>query len=140
MSQVDKSQTCAKGLTSPLRVDFLLKTDSGYRRDAEVTLFTRQTLRVSFALTPIGQLQQSPPSPVPGDRARGKRKGFSPGAAARHRSPTRVPTDLKSTFFSVFLILYEIGRLLRVFAQNLRSDIVMKNLCPLSDSSSRFSL
>ena len=40
MSQVDKSLTCAKGLTSPLRVEFLLKTDCEYPRDAEVTLFT----------------------------------------------------------------------------------------------------
>ena len=49
---------------------FLLKTDSGYPRDAEVTLFTVQTLGVPFALTPIGQLHQSPPSPVPGDLGR----------------------------------------------------------------------
>jgi len=32
-------------------------------------------------LTPMGQLHQSPPSSVPGDRARGKQRGFSPGAA-----------------------------------------------------------
>jgi len=45
---------------SSLRVEFLLKTDSGYPRDAEVTSFT---LSIPFALTPIGQLHQSPPSP-----------------------------------------------------------------------------
>jgi len=36
-----------------LRVEFLLKTDSGYPRDAEVTLFTVapwQTLSIPFAV------------------------------------------------------------------------------------------
>jgi len=56
-----------------LRVEFLLKTDSGYPRDAGVLFHPRwQTLGVPFALTPIGQLRQSPPSSVPGDWARGK--------------------------------------------------------------------
>ena len=46
-----------------------------------------QPLGIPSAITPIGQLHQSPPSPIPGDRVRGKRRGFSPRAAARHRSP-----------------------------------------------------
>jgi len=51
-----------------LRVEFLLKTDGGYPRDAGVFSHSRwQTLGVPSALTPIGQLHQSPPSPVPGD-------------------------------------------------------------------------
>jgi len=53
-----------------LRVEFLLKTDSGHPRDAEVTLFTLQILSIPFASTPIGQFHQSPPSPVPGDLGR----------------------------------------------------------------------
>ena len=61
-----------------------------------------QPLGIPFATTPIGQLHQSPPSPIPGDRARGKWRGFSPGAAARHRSRTKAPTDLQSTFFLCF--------------------------------------
>ena len=101
---------------SHLRVEFLLKTDSGYPRDAEVTLFTLenpehflrfnthwsappsgfdgvrylmgvefllktdggwnpkdtgwQPLGILSAITPIGQLHQSSPSPIPGDLGR----------------------------------------------------------------------
>jgi len=47
----------------PLRVEFLLKTDNGCPKDAKVTLITMAN----------GQLHQSPPSPVPGDQACGKR-------------------------------------------------------------------
>ena len=47
-----------------MKFGFLLKTDSGYPRDAEDTLFTLANLSIPFALTPIGQLHQSPPSPV----------------------------------------------------------------------------
>ena len=54
----------------PLRVGFLLKIESGYLRDAEVTRFTLVNPYSPFALTPIGQLHQSPPSPVPGDLGR----------------------------------------------------------------------
>jgi len=96
-----------------LRVQFLLKTDSGYPKDTEVTLFTLATLGIPFAITPFGQLHQSPPSPIPGHQARGKRRGFSPGAA--HISLTPAPTDLQSTFSLCFLILSEIGRLPRIF-------------------------
>ena len=70
-----------------------------------------QPLGIPSYVTPIGQLHQSPPLPIPGDQARGKR---SPRAAARHRSRTRAPTDLQSIFSSVFPILSEIGRLPRV--------------------------
>jgi len=56
-----------------LRVEFLFKTDSGYPRDAGVFFHSRWqtwTLGVPSALTPIGQLHQSPPLPVPGDLGR----------------------------------------------------------------------
>ena len=52
---------------SGLKIEFLLKTDGGYPRDAGIFFHSRwQTLGVPSALTPIGQLHQSPPSPVPG--------------------------------------------------------------------------
>ena len=93
-----------------------MKTDSGYPRDAGVFFHSRwQTLGFPFALTPIGQ-----PSPVPGDRTRGKRRGFSPGAAARHRSRTRV-----STCFSLLFSTQSVG--VAVFLDNfpgiLKSDV-----------------
>jgi len=72
-----------------LRVEFLLKTDSGYPKDTVVNK-PWQPLGIPFAITPIGQLYQSPPSPIPGDRTRGKRRGFSPAAAARHSQYARV--------------------------------------------------
>jgi hypothetical protein len=53
-----------------LRVEFLLKTDSGYPKDTGVNK-PWQPLRIPFAITPIGQLHQSPPSPIPGDLGRG---------------------------------------------------------------------
>jgi len=42
----------------PLRVEFLLKTDSGYPKDTGVNK-PWQPLRIPFAITPIGQLHQS---------------------------------------------------------------------------------
>ena len=53
-----------------LRVEFLLKTDSGYPKDTGVNK-PWQPLRIPSAITPIGQLHQSPPSPIPGDLGRG---------------------------------------------------------------------
>ena len=53
-----------------LRVEFLLKTDSGYPKDTEVNK-PWQPLGIPFAITPMGQLHQSPPSPIPGDLGRG---------------------------------------------------------------------
>jgi len=50
----------------PLRVEVLLKTDSGYPRDEEVTYPSWQTLGVPFALRPIVQVHQSPTSRGPG--------------------------------------------------------------------------
>jgi len=41
---------------------------------------------IPLFLTPISQLHQSPPSPVPGDRARGKRSGSSPSATLFRQS------------------------------------------------------
>jgi len=57
-------------VTPPLRVEFLLKTDSGYPKDTGVNK-PWQPLGIPFAITPIGQLHQSPPSPIPGDLGRG---------------------------------------------------------------------
>ena len=62
-----------------LRVEFLLKTDSGYSKEMGVNT-PWQTLGIPFAITPLGHLHQSPPSPIPENRARGKRRGFSPEA------------------------------------------------------------
>ena len=53
-----------------LRVEFLLKTNSGYPKDTGVNK-PWQPLGIPYAITPIGQLHQSPPSPIPGDLGRG---------------------------------------------------------------------
>ena len=53
-----------------MRVEFLLKTDSGYPKDTGVKK-PWQPLGIPSAITPIGQLHQSPPSPFPGDLGRG---------------------------------------------------------------------
>jgi len=53
-----------------LRVEFLLKTDSGYPKDTGVNK-PWQPLGIPFAITSIGQLHQFPPSPIPGDLGRG---------------------------------------------------------------------
>ena len=58
------------GFLNPLRVEFLLKTDSGYPKDTGVNK-PWQPMGIPFAITPIGQLHQSPPSPIPGDLGRG---------------------------------------------------------------------
>jgi len=75
---------------SCLKVEFLLKTDSGYPKDAGVNT-KYETLGIIFNITTLGQFYQCPPSPIPGDRARGKRRCFSPGDAARH-SKSAAPT------------------------------------------------
>jgi len=58
------------------------------------------------------------PGREPDCLARGKRRGVSPGAAARHRSPTRVPQILSfsgwlklggSLFSFLFFTFFEIG-------------------------------
>jgi len=49
-----------------LRVEFLLKTDSGYPKEKGDNLITRQTLGIPSAITLLGQLYESPPSPIPG--------------------------------------------------------------------------
>jgi len=53
-----------------LRVEFLLKINSGYPGMWKLLYSPWQTLGVPSALTPIGQLHQSPTSPVPGDLGR----------------------------------------------------------------------
>jgi len=65
-----------------------------------------QALRVPPAFAPIGQLHQSPPSPVPRDQSRGKRRGFSPEAPAHHLQSTRVHTDFfqNHIFFRFFRV------------------------------------
>jgi len=52
-----------------LRIEFLLKTDSGYPKDTGVIFIL--ALGIPSAITPIGQLHQSPPWPIPGDLGRG---------------------------------------------------------------------
>ena len=52
-----------------LRVEFLLKTDSRYPKDTGVNK-PWQPLGIPFAITLIGQLHESPPSPIPGDLGR----------------------------------------------------------------------
>ena len=47
-----------------LRVEFLLRTDSGYPKDTGITLFTLETPGIPSAITPIGQLHQSLPLPI----------------------------------------------------------------------------
>ena len=54
----------------PLRVEFLLKTDGKYPKDTGVNK-PWQLLGIPSAITPIGQLHQSPPSPIPGVLERG---------------------------------------------------------------------
>ena len=57
---------------STLRVEFLLKTDRGYPKDSDTGVNKPwQPLGIPSAITPIGQLHQSPPSPIPGDIGRG---------------------------------------------------------------------
>ena len=53
-----------------------------------------------FAFTPSGQLYRTPPWPIPGDRARGKRRGFHPEAAARHSLTARVNIDFPEQHYS----------------------------------------
>ena len=53
-----------------MRVEFLFKTDSGYPKDTGLDK-PWQLLGIPFAITPIGQLYQSPPWPIPGDLGRG---------------------------------------------------------------------
>jgi len=48
-----------------LRVEFLLKTDSGYLKDAGVTTF-RQTLGIPSAMTPVSVPHHSPPFSLSG--------------------------------------------------------------------------
>jgi len=58
------------GEAAVLTVKLLLKTDSGYPKDTGVNK-PWQPLGIPFAITHIGQLRQSSPSPVPGDLGRG---------------------------------------------------------------------
>ena len=80
------SAPCNKHDHFSLRVEFfkLLKIDSGHFKDTGVTLFTMATPGNS-AITPVGKLNQSPPSPIPGDRARGKRRS--------RRAPLEISRD-----------------------------------------------
>jgi len=94
-----------------VRVEFLLKkTDSGYPKDTGILGSPWQPLGIPFAITPIGQPHQSSPSPIPGDRAHGKRRGVSPGAAARHSQYARVHTEFVQFFFFFHLSGISQGR------------------------------
>jgi len=87
-----------------LSLQFLLKIDSGYPKDAGITYFMLANpvpwdpLRYNTVTPPVplGHLHQSPPLPIPQDRARGKRRGNIPGAAARHSQSARDHTDLST--------------------------------------------
>jgi len=61
---------CSFTSTNPLRVEFHWKLIVGIPGMQKLLFSPWQTLGVPFALTPIGQLHQSPPSPVPGDLRR----------------------------------------------------------------------
>jgi len=65
--KLEHEDTYAQAHIRGLRVDFLLKTDSGYPKDEGVLYSPWQPLKIPFAITPIGQLNQSPPSLIPGD-------------------------------------------------------------------------
>jgi len=65
---------CGRALNCvAFREEFLLKTDSGYPKDAGIALvgWQWQAPGILSDFTPIGQLQQSPRLPVPGDLGRG---------------------------------------------------------------------
>ena len=113
--QLQQERIQRHGSGGSLKVEFLLKTDSGYPRDAKVFFNSRwQTLGIPSNLPPIGQLHPSPPSPVPRDQARGKRWGFrwgfSPASTVHHTKSARVNTDFpkqhlshpKNTCFPIF--------------------------------------
>ena len=76
-----------------LRVDFLLETARGYPKDSGVTLFTLANAENPLRYNTLGQLYQSPPWPIPGDRARGKRR----------QGAYSLPFSLFLSFFSFFL-------------------------------------
>jgi len=76
-------RACSKCVVFLRVLELLLKTDSGYPKDAGKTT-PWQALGIPIVITPLGQLHQSPPSPISGDHACGKRRGFSFAAAARH--------------------------------------------------------
>jgi len=55
-------------------------------------------LGIPSAITPISQLHQSPPSHIPGDRARGKRRGLSP-PRSNLSTPEPILTFKENKFF-----------------------------------------
>jgi len=84
-------------------------------------------LGIPSAITPIGQLHQSPPSHIPGDRARSKRRGFSPGAAARQLQHARACTDIRRK--QVFFLFWWPSTLFPKFPQFLQNNL----FCHLPD-------
>jgi len=56
-----------------LMAQFLMKTERRIPRTRELLHTPWQPLGIPFAITPLSYLYQSLPSPIPGDRARGKR-------------------------------------------------------------------
>jgi len=88
-----------------LRVEFLLKLIVGIPGMQKLFCSPWQILGVPFALTSIGQLRQSPPSPVPGERARGKRRGFSPQPPRATRfTPEVIPILILILFISYIFL------------------------------------
>ena len=77
-------RACLKSIVCLRVLEFLLKNDSGYPKDAAKTT-SWQTLGIPIVITPLGQLHQSPLSPIPGDQARGRLYA----AAARHSQSAR---------------------------------------------------
>jgi len=73
-------------LSRALRAIFFLKTDNGYPMDTWVTLSTLATLRIPSAITPLGQLYQSPPSLIQrtGRAASGGALALEPPRATRN--------------------------------------------------------
>jgi len=55
-----------------LKLECVLKNDDEYPKDAGVAI-PWQPLGIPFAITPLGQLHQAPPSPIPWDLVTGKR-------------------------------------------------------------------
>jgi len=96
-----------------LRVEFLLKTDSGYPKDTGVNK-PWQPLGIPFAITPIGQLHQSPPSPIPGDLGRGP----------SHQSQVLEHRDTYVCLFAVSLLrFFFLGFFLRLTAKYARARL-----------------
>jgi len=84
-----------------------------------------QPLEISCPIAPLGQLYQSPPSPIPGDQARGKRRPRSRCAPLAVRQS--LYGQSKKIRFFFFLVALNISPKLTFLPNNL--------FCHLPDSS-----